>query len=89
MARKPSIGRATPRPNRAETAVRLFKRQYEKLLIDASSHPPCVTSSGNAVGHEEVKSGDGNAAGELDDAGNAGGWWSGWRLEVRIGWQGC
>ena len=31
-------GRATPWPNRAETAVRLFKRQYEKLLIDASAH---------------------------------------------------
>ena len=32
-------GRATPWPNRAETAVRLFKRQYEKLLMDASVHP--------------------------------------------------
>ena len=32
-------GRATPWPNRAETAVRLFKRQYEKLLTDASTHP--------------------------------------------------
>ena len=32
-------GRATPWPNRAETAVRLFKRQYEKLLMDASTHP--------------------------------------------------
>ena len=31
------IGRATPWPIRAETAVRLFKRQYEKLLMDASS----------------------------------------------------
>ena len=33
------IGRATPWPNRAETAVRLFKRQYEKLLMDASVNP--------------------------------------------------
>ena len=32
-------GRATPWPNRAETAVRLFKRQYEKLLMEASTHP--------------------------------------------------
>ena len=32
-------GRATPWPNRAETAVRLFKRQYEKLLLDASVRP--------------------------------------------------
>ena len=32
-------GRATPWPNRAETAVRLFKRQYEKLLMDALTHP--------------------------------------------------
>ena len=32
-------GRATPWPNRAETAVRLFKRQYEKLLMDAWTHP--------------------------------------------------
>ena len=32
-------GRATPWPNRAETAVRLFKRQCEKLLMDASVHP--------------------------------------------------
>ena len=32
-------GRATPWPNRAETAVRLFKRQYEKMLTDASTHP--------------------------------------------------
>ena len=31
-------GRATPWPNHAETAVRLFKRQYEKLLADASRH---------------------------------------------------
>ena len=34
-----STGRATPWPNREETAVRLFKRQYEKLLTDASVHP--------------------------------------------------
>ena len=32
-------GRATPWPNRAETAGRLFKRQYERLLMDASVHP--------------------------------------------------
>ena len=32
-------GRATPWPNRAETAVRLFKREYEKLLMEASTHP--------------------------------------------------
>ena len=32
-------GRATPWPNRAETTVRLFKRQYEKLLMDASVNP--------------------------------------------------
>ena len=32
-------GRATPWPNRAETAVRLFKRQHEKLLMDASVDP--------------------------------------------------
>ena len=34
-----ATGRATPWPNRAETAVRLFKRQYEKLLMDALVHP--------------------------------------------------
>ena len=32
-------GKATPWPNRAEAAVRLFKRQYEELLMDASTHP--------------------------------------------------
>ena len=32
-------GRATTWPNRAKTAARLFKRQYEKLLHDATSHP--------------------------------------------------
>ena len=31
-------GRATPWPNRAETAVRLFKSQCEKLLMDAWTH---------------------------------------------------
>ena len=32
-------GRATRWANRAERAVRPFKRQYEKLLMDASTHP--------------------------------------------------
>ena len=32
-------GRANPWPNRAETAVRLFKRQYERLLMDAPVNP--------------------------------------------------
>ena len=41
-------GRATPWPSRAETAVRLFKRQYEKLLMDASVHPTL-----NKVTHQE------------------------------------
>ena len=31
--------RASPWPNRAETAMRLFKRQYEKLLMGASVNP--------------------------------------------------
>ena len=54
-------GRATPWPNRAETAVRLIKRQHEKLLMDASVHPALSKSTlrdliRSAAGHGTLHS---------------------------------